>query len=149
MEKRTRLSRALARFGVVGLIAGVWVLGADRASGDAPPDDGVPRGAVAFFAGAACPTGWAPSEDAKGRLIVGATDEADVGVKVGTPLADREDRTHAHGYSGMVSLKVKNIAGADGANDNGAQSGPYAVTGMTAESPSGLGFVQVLVCVKM
>src|SRR5262245_16731655 len=105
-----------------------------------PGDDGIPRGMLAFFAGdvAGCPAGWQPADYAAGRLVVGVTDASGVGVTVGTPLADQEDRAHAHPYSGSVTLASLSIAGADGSNNQGAQSGTTRWTDVTASAPSGL-----------
>lgn len=113
-------------------------------------DDGVPAGTVAFFGGlSACPTGWAPATETEGRLVVGVSEPAAVGQVVGTPLGDREDRTHTHAtLNGQVMLSVRNIAGANGGNAQGARSGPHMTTGSAGAAPSGLLFVQVRACVR-
>jgi hypothetical protein len=75
-------------------------------------------------------------------------DGKDVGVQVGMPLGDQEDRLHAHSYKGDLALPSKSIAAADGANLEGAQSQSYSISGTTNARPSGLPFVQVTTCVK-
>lgn len=114
-------------------------------------DDGVPAGTVAFFGGlSACPTGWAPATEVEGRLVVGVSEPAAVGQVVGTPLGDREDRTHSHAtLDGQVLLPVRNIAGANGGNAQGARSGMHRTTGSAGAAPSGLPFVQVRACARL
>jgi hypothetical protein len=132
----------LAALGLVG------VFGTRSALGGDPGDDGVPAGTVAFFgSGASCPLGWAPAPNA-GRMIVGVTDPAAVGRTVNTPLADREDRTHTHGFAGSITLATRSIAGANGGNTQGARAGAHAVTGTTLGATSGLPFIQLRACVK-
>ena len=46
-----------------------------------------------------------------GRLIVGVTAADAVGKAVGKALADQEDRTHVHAFSGKVELPYKSISG--------------------------------------
>lgn len=57
---------------------------------------GIPSGAVAFFDGAACPTGWSALTTAEGRALVAVAPGGGVGVAVGAPLADGEARLHTH-----------------------------------------------------
>jgi hypothetical protein len=134
------------------LLVLVCLVLAPRAVAETQPDDGVPSGTVAFFSfdgtGGNCPAGWVPATQAQGRLIVGVTEPDQVGLLVGTPLADQEDRTHAHSYESVVTLPARNIAGADGGNQQGAQSGDHPVAGTTAAVPTGLPFQQLLVCEK-
>lgn len=146
MRHRRRLfpARALALFGL-GLVA--WVALAGKAEGG-PMDDGVPSGTVAFFSGGACPAGWTTAATVQGRLVVGVVDGANVGVQVGTPLGDQEDRQHQHTYTGSVTLGSDDIAGADGPNQSGAAAQAYTVMGTTGMAPTGLPFVQVQPCVK-
>ncbi len=124
----------------------VCVVSMRPAQGGDPGDDGVPRGAVAFFAGDACPIGWAPADTAAGRLVVGVTDGTAVGRTVGAPLRDREDRTHTHALSATVSVPARSIAGADGPNRQGAAAGDQRVTGAAGAATSGLPFVQLRAC---
>jgi hypothetical protein len=115
------------------------------ASGDSA--DGVPRGVVAFFDGGGCPPGWMPAADLPGRLVLAVTSDVYAGVKVGTPLADREDRTHAHTFAGTVNLPSKNIAGAAGGNHSAAAAGDLAWS-VEAPASSGLPFIQLVACEK-
>jgi hypothetical protein len=123
-----------------------------RATAETPVDDGVPAGTIAFFSfdgtGGNCPAGWVPAAEVRGRMVVGTGEPDQVGVLVGTPLTDQEDRTHIHPYEGTVHLPSRNIAGADGGNRNGAQSGDHVVSGNSENASSGLPFVQLLVCEK-
>lgn len=137
-----------------------WVLGAlaasavlswrvGRAAADETPDDGVPRGAIAYFAtGASCPLGWAPATMVQGRFAVAVTQPMAVGRAVGTPLTDREARAHTHAYSGRVTLAPRSIAGANGGNNQGARAGEYTVTGNTDPAATNMGYVQLRACVK-
>jgi hypothetical protein len=144
------------RGGSVGprLLAGIVLCVAfgTRATAETPVADGVPSGTVAFFSfdgtGGNCPAGWVAAADVQGRMVVGTDAPDQVGVLVGTPLADQEDRTHIHPYEGTVSLPSKTVTGADGGNHNGAQSGDHVVSGNSENSGSGLPFVQLLVCEK-
>ena len=144
------------RGAVVGLSAltlgvGLWMVGAGKASGEppaGPPDDGVPAGTLAFFAGGACPEGWKVADEAQGRLIVGVTDGDHAAVTVGEPLGDQEERKHLHPYKSQVTLTDKAIAAADGANGSGAAAKSYDLTGSTTKEATGLPFIQVQACVR-
>jgi hypothetical protein len=132
------------------VVVGVALFSA-RAHGDppAPPSDGAPAGLVAFVSGSTCPPGWAPDVEAQGRLIVGAhPDEAAsaVGSTVGSALADQENRVHAHAASASVTLSSKSISGANGSNDDGAQSKSYVFAADVKAGPSKLPFLQLLAC---
>ena len=114
-----------------------------------PVDDGVPSGTIAFFGtGTACPNGWADATQVAGRAIVGATEPSAVGVTVGSPLGDREDRTHTHAFTGTLTLAPQGIAGANGGNNSGAAAGAYPIAGTSEPATSGLPFVQLRACVK-
>lgn len=147
-----RLRRAVVTaVSALGLGAGLWIMGARSASGEppaGPPDDGVPPGTVAFFAGGKCPDGWKEAEDARGRLVAGVIKGDHAGVTVGEPLGDREERAHQHGYAGQVTIADKAIAAADGANQSGAAAKTYDIQGTTTKDVSGLPFVQVMACEK-
>jgi hypothetical protein len=146
MRTRSSRRRAVGRLGVVIAGAALAIAGSRRAEGDPAPLDGAPKGAVAFFAGTSCPPGWVAAADAQGRLLAGVTEGKDVGVTVGEPLADSEDRTHNHAWSGDVTLAYKSVSAADGPNQSGAAAQAYTITGVTEPAVSGLGFAQVLVC---
>ncbi|MFT3771866.1 MAG: hypothetical protein QM820_41185 [Minicystis sp.] len=148
----TRLGE-LAWVGLVGAALGVfaWLAAPARTRpADQPPgDDGVPSGTVAFFAGDACPPGWQLSAKAQGRLVVGVADGMKkIGLQVGNPLADREDRQHNHDYFGNVTLPGKGIAGADGSGSDGAEATTYTVAGTSDPTASGLPFMQMAACEK-
>jgi hypothetical protein len=112
------------------------------------PDDAVPRGMVAYFTGAACPSGWNPADVATGRIEVAVTDPLAVGRTVGTPLGPAEDRVHHHPIAATMSLPAKSISAADGNNNQGAASGDRTVGGTAGDAPSGLPFVQLTACVR-
>lgn len=149
MAKALRLRAATGKALVAGMALGAFVvLGQSRASGGPAEDDGAPSGMIAYVQGGQCPLGWEPALLVEGRLVVAVDDGANVGVEVGAPLGDREDRAHSHAYSGEIALASKNIAGADGSNNSGAAAQAYPIAGTTAEDTSGLPFVQVKACVK-
>jgi hypothetical protein len=154
MASITASIRSLARRAapwVLGALAASAVLSSRmrRAVADETPDDGVPRGAVAYFAtGMSCPTGWAPASNVEGRFVVGVTEPTAVGRAVGAPLANREQRTHTHAFSGTVTLGSRSIAGANGSNNQGARAGEYTIAGNTAAAAANMGFVQLRACVK-
>ncbi len=55
----------------------------------------LPTGAVQFFDLPACPTGWSELTAARGRGIVGMPLNGTLGGVVGTPLTDRQARSHS------------------------------------------------------
>jgi hypothetical protein len=113
----------------------------------AAAQDGAPARMVTFFNAAACPTGWNPVSIASGRLLLASTDPAKVGVNVNAPLGNLEDRTHKHGYSGTVALSYKSISAGDSCcNPSAAHTRDNPLSGTTNNAPSGLPFVQLLVC---
>ncbi len=156
---RTEMARDCARtslrwlgcftlgLGLVGL--GLTTRPRLATAGDADTAD-VPPGIVAFFgtADSRCPGGYRVPLEASGRLIVGVTAADAVGKAVGKALADQEDRTHVHAFSGKVELPYKSISGADGPNGQGAAAKTYADSGSTGPASSGLPFVQLTVCEK-
>ena len=79
-----------------------------------------------------------------------ATDRADhSGLQsMDPPLANMEDRPHRHKFGAMITLPQKFIAAADGSNVSGGQHGPYAWNDELQSAPSGLPFVQLVVCEK-
>jgi len=110
--------------------------------------DSLPAGLLLLIEGDDCPAGWLPSPRASGRLIVGAAG-ADVGVLVGTALADQEDRTHQHAFQITLVLPAQSISAVDGGNMSAAQSGNIVATGTSGASSSGLPFVQVQACERV
>jgi hypothetical protein len=130
------------------VVLGAAALLSVSAAGDPPPPGGVPRHVLAMFNAATCPTGWAEATAARGRLMVGVDSGAFTNVPVGVPLGDREDRTHTHTFSGTVTPTVKSISAASGGNNSAAQSAPSSWSTPGAAAPSGLPFIQLLVCEK-
>jgi hypothetical protein len=148
MQTNRILRSGAGKMVIAALSIGAGLVGARAASGDPIDDDGAPSGMVAFVSGGKCPLGWAPAANVEGRLVVGVTDGKNVGVQVGDPLADQEDRAHSHAYAGELALPEKAIAGGDGANNTGAAAQAYSISGKTEAGASGLPFVQVQACVK-
>jgi hypothetical protein len=149
MQREPSSRRAWSWLVAAAVAVGVCFASMRPAQGGDPSDDGVPRGAVAFFgAGAMCPFGWLPADMVTGRMVVGVNDGTAVGRSVGTPLRDREDRTHTHALSATISVPSRSIAGANGTNRQGAAAGDQRVTGTTGAASSGLPFVQLRACVK-
>lgn len=149
MRTRSRAARIIA--GAALALALPTFFFAPRAAaggGGGPADDGVPAGMIAYFSGTQCPEGWSISVESQGRIAIGVIDGDLVGVQVGEPLGDREDRTHTHTWTGEAALTPRNVAGADGSNNQGAAAMTYTVSGETTPSPSGAGFVQALACKK-
>jgi len=136
------------RFLLLGLGLGLGLVASRSASGEPVEDDGVPAGMMAHVEGGVCPPGWAPAPNVEGRLVVAVAEGKDVGVQVGEPLTDREDRTHTHDYTGELALPSKSIAAADGSNQSGAKAQTYTIAGTTEPDTSSLPFVQVRACVK-
>jgi len=114
----------------------------------APTADTAPPGIVLFASDATCPIGWNPLELARGRLIIGAATGGDVRLTVGNPLADREDRTHRHNVKLELTLTRKNIAAANGPNQDGAAPGLHDATLLSGPATSGLPLRQLLACTK-
>lgn len=116
---------------------------------DAGPAD-APSGTVAFFSreDATCPTGWRVATEASGRLLVGVTSGDSVGKLVGTALTNQEDRTHVHAFTATADLPYKSLSALDGGNGQGAKAQKYMDGGDSDPAPTGLPFVQLVVCVK-
>ncbi|CUE64777.1 Hypothetical protein, putative [Bodo saltans] len=106
----------------------------------------IPHGFSAFFDADACPSGWGELNAAQGRLIVSVTSPSVTGVTVNQPLLDQEDRSHAHGFSAVVSVPQKDIAAIGCCNNEGAHHGQYSINNNTASSTSGYPFSQLLLC---
>lgn len=131
---------------VVGLSFGM--LCARDASSEPMAADGAPSGMVAFVGGGVCPPGWVHVSDLEGRAVVGTVTTEDVGVTVGTPFGDREERVHSHDYTVNVNLPAKFIAAANGPDGTVALAGVYSVTDVTDENAAGLPFFQMEACIK-
>jgi len=65
---------------------------------------------------------------------------------VNDPLANLEDRKHAHSLSTTVHLDTKSISAIGCCNPDGACNGDYQVTGKTTSEASGLPFAQLTFC---
>jgi hypothetical protein len=146
MHKR-RFASSSGKWVLLFVGLGIGLIATRKAAGEST-DDGVPSGMVAYISGGICPAGWIAASNVEGRLIVAVSDGKDVGVQVGMPLADQEDRMHSHAYKGDLGLAAKSIAAADGPNLEGAKAQTYSLSGTTLAGPSGLPFVQVTTCVK-
>ena len=147
-----RFARVIAgRLGWGLVVASLALVGTDAAGQDAGQDDGIPSGTVAFFAGANCPPGWSRPDYAKGRMVVAVVDGGNVGVTVGAPLRDQEDRTHLHSHTASVQLLKKGIVANRGfLSNSGTEAQTYSTggTGQQDTAPSGFPFVQLLACEK-
>lgn len=119
-----------------------------RVEASANEPDAAPPGMVLFASSASCPAGWSVHASSQGRLLVGAALGGDVGLAVQTPLTDREDRAHTHPVRVSATLSQRNIAAANGGNNNGAAPGTVSTTLPSAPATSGLAFVQRLACIK-
>lgn len=110
--------------------------------------DGAPSGMVAFVAGGVCPPGWIHASNLEGRAIVGTVITEDVGIQVGTPFTDREERTHHHDYTIDINLPAKFVAASNGPDATAALAKLYSVADVTDENASELPFFQMEACVK-
>jgi len=106
----------------------------------------IPVGYTTYFKGNSCPAGWEPTQGAAGRLVVSVSNISLSGLVLGTPLANMEDRVHSHTISSQVYMPVKSISAIGCCNPDGACYGSYPVNGKTTSEPSGLPFVQLLLC---
>jgi hypothetical protein len=130
-------------------------VGGQPAAAIAQTTDQTPAGMVAFFMASGCPAGWSVATIAQGRLLLGITNPAGLGVTAGPPLADGTAPVHLHAYQTTVALSSKHISAAHGANHQGAQNGSYDVPsnppGQTdggTGAVSNLPFIQLVVCQK-
>lgn len=116
--------------------------------GAEPIGDAVPTGAVSFFGGATCPTGWDPYAAADGRLLLPALDPATSGTAHGTPLASGEERQHTHAIATFFALSSFQFIDVGGPNAGVAAAGNAAFTTTSEPASTGLPYVQFLVCKK-
>lgn len=135
---------------VVALVAGAGfgVFRTRDAASEPKVTDGAPSGMVTFVGGGVCPPGWVHVSDIEGRAIVGTVTKEDVGIEVGTPFTDQENRVHKHQYMGSVTLAPKPVGAPNGANGSVAEAGKYSIEGTTEESNGGLPFFQMEGCIK-
>lgn len=131
---------------VVGASFGVFHI--RDASSEPSVADGAPSGMVTFVGGGVCPPGWVHASELEGRTIVGTLTSERLGIDVGTPFTDREERVHDHHYTGSVVLDPKEVGVPIGLNGTVAAAGTYPIEGMAEESGGQLPFFQMEACIK-
>lgn len=115
----------------------------------APIPDSLPTESVMFFQGTSCPSGWEAYQDGAGRAIAVAANPSLNGYRLGTQLADREDRAHAHGFGGAFTLDGVSYVGVVGGENSGTSAaGEVRYRAQTSLDSAGLPYVQLLVCRK-
>ena len=152
---------------VVGTVKATAFQGDGSQLTNLPPS--VPSGAVMFFNGAACPSGWTELTAARGRYLVGLPSGGALAATAGTALSNLENRAvgqhthtitdpgHQHGVSAAASSSPS--CGWDvGCSANyywSAGSGltGSSTTGITANSAGSVSgtnapYLQLLVCQK-
>ncbi len=133
--------------GVTGIAgesgAGGVALGGAGGSASVGP---APIGIVMFFDASVCPSGWESAVDAKGRIIVSTVVSGNVGTKVNSPLADRENRMHEHSFTGNANVNATAVATTAGGNLAPAASGVVVASGASDFAVTGLPFKQLLAC---
>ncbi len=155
----TNPQAALHVVGIATVTASITVGGVGNAS--------VPRGMVAFFNLAACPTGWTELVAARGRYVVGLPLSGALAGTDGTALSNLEDRPvgqhnhtitdpgHSHSIdvhvAGSVVYQVQGIGnGAAPANTITTGSATTGITINNAGSVAGTNapYIQLLICSK-
>lgn len=115
----------------------------------APIPDSIPTESVMFFQGTTCPSGWEAYRDGAGRAVAVAANPALNGYRLGTQLADREERGHAHGFGGAFTLDGVSYVGVVGGGNSGTSAaGEVRFRAQTSMASAGLPYVQLLVCRK-
>jgi hypothetical protein len=121
----------------------------DAGPGGAAGGDALPTGAISYFRGATCPTGWSPYEPARGRFVVATIGAVPTGTTSGDALTSGEDRKHQHAFSLTFALKDQSFLAASGGSNGGiASKSAVTISGSTEPSSTGLPYVQLLVCRK-
>ncbi|HRI70243.1 MAG TPA: hypothetical protein PK156_38695 [Polyangium sp.] len=135
---------------IVAFVAGTsfGVLRSRDASSEPMVTDGAPSGMVTFAGGGVCPPGWVHMSDLEGRTVVGTVTKEDVGIDVGTPFADREDRVHHHHFTGSATIAPKAVSIPNGGNGIVAEAGMYSIEGTTEDGAGKLPFFQMEACIK-
>jgi hypothetical protein len=114
--------------------------------------DSLPTGAVSFFKGKACPSGWSAFGQAQGRAVVPTPSAADAGGTpgaVGEPLANGEVRTHGHAVEAQLAIGETSFAGIGGCCNKGpAGAGMVAFSGSSTSDGAAVPYVQLLMCKK-
>ena len=94
-----------------------------------------------------CHKGWREAGYAKGYMIKGTTNPAQVGERVGSPMKHGEAPRHVHDYVLEVRLEKITVTALGGRNDSMATGGKWhRAVDATEPSESGLRFVPFLVC---
>ncbi len=112
--------------------------------------DSVPSGTFAYVNALACPSGWTRSGAHEGRFLLGLPDGGvPYETRGGPALANREERQHAHGFSGQVTIPSLDVALVSGCcySDTGAH-GTFGYAGITDPAGTGLPYLQLLGCEK-
>jgi hypothetical protein len=92
---------ALAQPVIVSFTADTPAVASDiNSSLESLRDWSVPRGAVLFFDGATCPTGWSTVASAQGRLIMGRPSAGTLGRTFGGQVSGDSEPGHGHATSG-------------------------------------------------
>lgn len=115
----------------------------------APIPDAIPTESVMFFQGTSCPNGWEAYQDGAGRAIAVAANPALNGYRLGTQLADREERGHTHSFGGAFTLDGVSYVGVVGGGNGGTSAaGEVRYRAQTSMDRAGIPYVQLLVCRK-
>jgi hypothetical protein len=88
----------------------------------APLPDSMPADSIMLFRETQCPRGWTPYQDGAGRAFAAAANPALNGFRLGTQLADREERGHTHSYGGTFALESVSYAGIVGGGNSGTSA---------------------------
>ncbi|MEM1181276.1 MAG: hypothetical protein AAGM22_23240 [Acidobacteriota bacterium] len=149
-RRRVRTHAAAAL--LVGLLATPWV-GAQEA-------EALPPGAILFFDGTECPTGWSSADSLQGFLIaMSPVDRANPHALTTGPavpgiqaLGNLENRGHSHvKISGEITPKKVGFGAVPGAGKHLADTGTkeWAATGDDSHAASSnLPYIQYLACQK-
>lgn len=131
------------------VVAARDVINAVDAPEAAPVPDSLPTDSVMLFRETMCPRGWAPYQDAAGRAMAVAANPALNGYRLGTQLADREDRGHTHSYGGSFALESVSYVGVVGGGNSGTSAtGTLMYRAQTSMESAGIPYVQLLACIK-
>ncbi len=122
-------------------------------AGDADTDAGpparilrIPLGTLAFVSSHMCPVGWSEVDDVDGRAVVGVTDAADVGARVGAGSAFGVS-FHTHDYRASFHIDGAGVAGASACcNRTPGQSGSRDIDGATLNGETLLPLVAADLC---
>lgn len=108
----------------------------------------VPAGTALFYEGE-CPIGWIEDPLARGRMIVSVVNGSRGGFTVNEPLSDMENRGHSHTTLASTSFPTKSVSAVDGSDHTAAAQGSQHGANKTELGGSGLGFVQLRLCVTV